>query len=155
MISKILAGALLGLTLLGWFYYDSTSKKIDTLVTNNATLIANTELLKSVNSDNIQVMDELVKAQNLNKMNFEKLSDEFQLVRSQRDELVSKYEKHNLEYLATMKPELIEKIINSASANAGRCFELLTGAPLNEKEKKATSSNAFNSECPWLYGELK
>ena len=56
-----------------------------------------------------------------------------------------------LSELGSKKPGLVGKIINNASEKAGRCFEILSGAELTEKEIGAKNGKAFNSECPWLW----
>ena len=43
---------------------------------------------------------------------------------------------------------VIEKIINNATDNSQRCFEILTGSPLTEKEKNASKKSEINPECP-------
>ena len=45
----------------------------------------------------------------------------------------------DLGHLARAKPRLIERIVNRATVNVMRCFELATGAPPREGER--------NSEC--------
>jgi hypothetical protein len=49
----------------------------------------------------------------------------------------------------------VQRLINGGSKNAGRCFELLSGSPLTEKEKNAKTDKSFNNECPWLYDTYK
>lgn len=44
-----------------------------------------------------------------------------------------------------------EAIINATTTKINRCFELLSGAPLNEQETIATTSQEFNDICPWLF----
>ncbi len=63
----------------------------------------------------------------------------------------SKLERHELGVLAANKPKLVEQIINKASQDAIRCFELLSGSPLTEKEKGAKNEKEFNNQCPFLY----
>lgn len=41
--------------------------------------------------------------------------------------------------------------INKQASDMNRCFELLSGSPLNEREKNANDPEDFNSECPWLF----
>ena len=36
--------------------------------------------------------------------------------------------------IAKAKPKLVEKIVNKAAQNVNRCFEIITGSPLKEKE---------------------
>jgi len=62
--------------------------------------------------------------------------------------------RHDLGNLAENKPGLVEKVVTKASAKANRCFELLSGAELTDKEKEAKNGKAFNSECPWLFDYL-
>lgn len=59
--------------------------------------------------------------------------------------------KRSIAEVATKKPELIEAKVNRGSANAVRCLELATGAPLNEKEKNAKTAKEFNPECPSFF----
>lgn len=44
-----------------------------------------------------------------------------------------------------------ELAINTTTASLYRCFELLSGAPLNEKEMAAKNAQEFNTMCSWLY----
>ena len=64
--------------------------------------------------------------------------------------LAKKLGRHELDILAANKPGLVGKIINKASDNALRCFELLTGSPRTENELKANKKSQLNSECPTL-----
>ena len=41
----------------------------------------------------------------------------------------------------------MEEILNSATVNANRCIEIVTGAELTEKELAATKPSEINSEC--------
>jgi hypothetical protein len=52
------------------------------------------------------------------------------------------------------KPGLVQNTVNNATAKAGRCFELLSGAPLTAKESEAKNAKEFNSECPWLFSGI-
>lgn len=51
---------------------------------------------------------------------------------------------------AASNAEAATKAINRGTANALRCLELASGAPLNEKEKQAKSPKEANRECPAL-----
>lgn len=59
-------------------------------------------------------------------------------------------ESRDFSKLAAARPGLVENIINSASANASRCLEIASGAPLTEEEINATEESEINSECPSL-----
>jgi septal ring factor EnvC (AmiA/AmiB activator) len=41
--------------------------------------------------------------------------------------------------------------INATTNKLYRCFELLSGAPLNEQEIVSKNSQEFNSICPWAF----
>ena len=88
------------------------------------------------------------------RQNYEAAAQELQASREQANQLRDRLGKHELDVLAINKPGLVERIINNASSEAMRCFELLTGAPLTEDEKNAENERQFNSECPWLYNDL-
>jgi septal ring factor EnvC (AmiA/AmiB activator) len=47
--------------------------------------------------------------------------------------------------ITRVKPELIERIINRATDNVNRCFEIATGAPLEEGEKNNECQELINS----------
>ena len=67
-----------------------------------------------------------------------------------RNNLTKKLGRHELDILAASKPGLVVKIINRASKNELRCFELQTGAPHTEEELLASKRSQLNSECPTL-----
>jgi Sec-independent protein translocase protein TatA len=49
---------------------------------------------------------------------------------------------------AAAKPSSLERAINRGTANALRCLEIASGAPLTEAELKATKPSEINRECP-------
>jgi hypothetical protein len=72
-------------------------------------------------------------------------------IRRQNNRLASKLSDIDLGLLAAEKPDSIERAVNRGTVNAGRCFEVLSGAPLTEAEINATDGESFNKECPWLW----
>lgn len=50
--------------------------------------------------------------------------------------------------IAAAKPGLVEKAVNKGTANAIRCMEIASGAPLTKDEKNATRPDQINKECP-------
>jgi TolA-binding protein len=137
-----------------YYYYSTTQTRIATLIENNATLVSNNITLSNANDQNIQTIDDLqIEFQRVQE-DFSSVQSEFQVIRSQNSELKERLGRHELDVLAASKPVLVERTINNASTNAMRCFELLSGAPLNEKERNAQNERQFNSECPWLWMEL-
>lgn len=126
-----------------WYYTDSQAT-IKTLTENNTKL-------KTAVSINEQTISSLQNSYNDSKVKLRDLNTKLQKIRIQNGNLVKKFAKHNIGYLAQSKPGLIENIINNATDNVSRCFELLSGSPLTEKEKEAKSAKEFNSECSWLW----
>jgi glutamate-1-semialdehyde aminotransferase len=47
--------------------------------------------------------------------------------------------------IAAAKPELVNKLVDKASANVNRCFEIATGAKLKEGESNAECKDLVNS----------
>lgn len=156
MQSWIIIGVLVALmsSAAGAYYY-SSQKKIAQLIENNATLEANISTLETANQQNINTIDDLQSSYQKVQEDFSRVQSEFQIIRLQNNELKERLGRHELDALAAAKPGLVEKTVNSASVNAMRCFELMSGAPLNEKERAATTERQFNSECPWLFLELR
>ena len=83
--------------------------------------------------------------------NLEEVNEEFQAARAQNSVLTTKLAEHDLNALAAERPDSITRLVNRGTKNAGRCFEMLSGAPLNDKQKEAKSAKSFNNECPWLW----
>lgn len=156
MQSWIIIGVLVALmsSAAGAYYY-SSQKKIAQLIANNATLEANVSTLETANQQNVNTIDDLQTSYQKVQEDFSRVQSEFQIIRLQNNELKERLGRHELGALASAKPKLVENTINNASTNAMRCFELMSGAPLNEKERAATTERQFNSECPWLFLELK
>ena len=83
------------------------------------------------------------------------INEAYTAIRRQNNLLADKLQEVDLTAAALMNPEKIEKAVNRGTLNAGRCFELLSGAELNEKERNAENGYAFNKECPWFYDDYK
>ena len=64
--------------------------------------------------------------------------------------LAKKLGRHELDILAENKPGLVVRIINRASKNEMRCFEIQTGSPLTHDELAARKKSESNGECPEL-----
>ena len=86
--------------------------------------------------------------------NFDSLERDFKDISSKNNELLERLSKHDIGALAYSKPNLVENIVNNASSKALRCFEIMSGAPLTNKERNASNAKEFNSECPWLFGTV-
>lgn len=132
----------------GYWYYTDTQKRIAILTENNIKLEVavqqNEEALKSLEDSYASAQQEL-----------NTINAEYQSIRRQNQELADKLQKIDLTAAAIANPEGIEEAVNKGTVNAGRCFELLSGAELSEKERNAKNAIAFNKECPWLYDTYK
>ena len=137
LISFVVAGAF-------YWYYNDTQERMAILNENNAKLEVAVQTSEAA-VEQLQV-DFQRASEELNKVN-----TEFADIRRQNRTLSDKLGRHDLGNLAENKPGLVERVINGASTKAGRCFELLSGAELTDKEKEAKNGKSFNSECPWLF----
>ena len=70
---------------------------------------------------------------------------------SEKDNLAKKLGKHELDILAQNKPGLVSRVINRASDNALRCFEVLTGSPLTQDEIQSEKPSLYNRDCPTIH----
>jgi len=143
-LSGILLIVIMTMGGIGYWYYTDTQKTIAVLTENNAKL----EMAVATNEETIATMAADFAAANAE---LKRVNTEFAAIRQQNNRLASKLADFDLGLLAANKPESIERAVNRGSANAGRCFELLSGANLTEDEKNATNGESFNKECPWLY----
>ena len=127
-----------------YWYYNDTQERLRILNANNAKL----EIAVQISEDAVTSLQESYAKAN---EELTKVNTEFTAIRQQNRVLSDKLGRHDIGNLAENKPGLVERVINGASIKAGRCFELLSGAPLTDKEKEAENGKSFNSECPWLF----
>lgn len=76
------------------------------------------------------------------------VNNEYEAARKENNALRTKLSRHNIGYLASKKPGLVEKVLNEGTADAERCFEILSGAELTESEMSATKKSQSNTFCP-------
>jgi septal ring factor EnvC (AmiA/AmiB activator) len=133
---------------IGYWYYNDTQERMAILQENNAKLeiavATNEEALESLQADYASAQNEIAS-----------LNDAYTAIRRQNQRLADKLQEIDLTAAAIANAEGIERAVNRGSENAGRCFELLSGAELTEKERTAKNDIAFNKECPWLYDTYK
>lgn len=127
-----------------YWYYNDTQARMEILHGNNAKL----ETAVAISEETVSTLQADFRKANeeLNRVN-----TEFAAIRAQNRVLADKLARHDLAVLGAGKPGLVERLVNRGTVNAGRCFELLSGAPLTDKEKEATDGKSFNNECPWLW----
>lgn len=147
MILMVVAGG-------GALYYKNTQATIMELTSYNATLTAQVDQVQQINERNIETINNLQADYQRSQENVAALQEDFNNIRRQNNELRDRLGKHELDALAAAKPALVERIVNTASQKAMRCFELESGSPLTDAEKEAKNARAFNSECPWIFDDL-
>jgi septal ring factor EnvC (AmiA/AmiB activator) len=139
---------LLGAGGIGYWYYNDTQERLAILTSNNAKLNTAVELneqtISSLEQDYAKASGELAT-----------LNEQYTSIRRQNQQLADKLQEIDLTAAAIVNAESIERAVNRGTLNAGRCFELLSGAELNEKERNAQNGIAFNKECPWFYDTYK
>jgi chromosome segregation ATPase len=129
-------------------YYKDSQETIRILTANNAKLeiavATNEEAIDSLQTNYAAAQSRLTE-----------LNSAYTSIRRQNQELAEKLQKIDLTAAALANPTAIERAVNRGTENAGRCFELLSGAPLTTTEKEAKDDISFNKECPWLYNDYK
>lgn len=123
----------------GW-YINSLRNKVDELQLNNEILTMSYSQLQmnidSLEQDIVIIKDinsNFINIQNQNKEAISKLEDKFSQTKTGNDRDLGK--------LAEQKPKLIQNAINNGTAKVNRCFELITGAELQEGETNETIQN--------------
>jgi len=133
---------------IGYWYYNDTQARMAILQDNNAKLnIAvqtNEAALESLQADYASAQNEI-----------SSLNEAYSAIRRQNQRLADKLQEIDLTAAAIANAEGIERAVNRGTENAGRCFELLSGAELTDKERNAENDIAFNKECPWLYDDYR
>ena len=142
---------LAGLVGVAYFYYTDTQNKLreaaNLAAVYQAATVAQEATIKQLNEDIARSREILAE-----------LQDEFAGFRRDYNALEKKFNKvsknlgtRDIGKLAANKPELIEKIINNATKNVMRCFEVAAGAPLTEAEINANKKSEYNAECPSIH----
>jgi len=125
------------------WYYNWSQSEIKVLNENNAKLT----VAVSTQKETIRIIKRDAKLAGETQM---EVNEEFAKSRKEVSNLRKKMTRHNIAYLAYKRPKSVEKIVTNATANAERCFEILSGSPLTDDEKAATKKSKANSECPGL-----
>ena len=132
----------------GYMYYQNSQQEKSVLIAEAAvrdTKIAlQNEALAQAKADRAKIEQVVYK-----------LNQRFAKSQKDYDNLVGRFGKLSANFgtrdigkLAENKPKLIERVISRASAKVLRCFEILSGSPLTNKEITATKPSQINTECP-------
>ncbi len=143
-LSAVLFVVILVMGGIGYWYYTDTQKTITILTENNAKLevavATNEQAIASLQADYAAVQAENTR-----------INAAYADIRRQNSRLSVRLSDIDLGLLAVEKPESMERAVNNGTANASRCFEILSGSPLTEEEQNAKNGDKFNKECPWLW----
>jgi predicted negative regulator of RcsB-dependent stress response len=123
-----------------WKYYQYTQEQIRIYAVNAATAeLAQQQAELAVESLKRDMVE--IQAQ------FTEVSAKFAVAKGRVDALEGKLSEHEIGDLAQKKPKLIEKIIDKGTQDVLRCYEILTGSPLTEKEIAVTKKSQANTTC--------
>ena len=135
----------------GWTYMQKLEAENQVLEVQSQVLKDNQSALETAVADQQAViLEKQRQAEEIQSANND-LRVESARLESEKDNLAKKLGKHELDVLAANKPGLVARVINNASKNALRCFEVLTGAPLTPKEVEASKPSQYNAECPTIH----
>jgi hypothetical protein len=129
------------------------AERINDLSADIATLQSNLSTTIAANETNLQTIDRLQLEYERSRNDYIEAQQELRLSRDNNRKLAERLSQHEIGILAEQRPGLVERVVNNASENVARCFELLSGATLNERERNATNERDFNAECPWLWSD--
>jgi predicted nuclease with TOPRIM domain len=147
-MSKYLLLVILLMGAAGYWYYTDTQKRMAILQENNAKLEVAVETQK-------QTLEK--QQEDIARISAEKsaVAEEFAASRQSVEELRGKFNKvskllgaRDIGKLGAAKPDSISKIVTKGSNEVMRCFEILAGAPLTEKEENAEKPSQINKQCP-------
>ncbi len=143
-ITAVLGAVMLAMSAGFYWYYQDSQERIQILSENNAKLENAVDM-------NEQTIDTLQENYEQSREELRKVNEDFANIRKQNNVLAEKLRRHDLGVLGNAKPGLVSNIVNSATNDTNRCFEILSGAELTEEERNADTAEKANSECPWLF----
>ena len=147
LIMLVIIGVLGGL---GYWYYQDTQERMAILNANNAKL----EQATATQTAAIEKLEEdVAAAAEVQKETEEK----FKVAREQVSNLQNKFNKtsallgkRDIGTLGLAKPSSIARILTSGTKKMNRCYEIISGQPLTEKEINANKPSQLNSMCPTI-----
>lgn len=131
-------------------YVDNLQTENVRLAAENSTLVTNVAQLENALESQQNTIDSLQEDIELQGRLLTRTNRDFQEARDAVSQLRNQLSEHELGFLASERPGLVENIINDASDEISRCFEIASGSPLTQEEIDATSPGEINSECPEL-----
>ena len=135
----------------GWTYFQKMQAENKVLQVEGIVLKENQTTLEQAITDQQEVIAEKQRqAEQIQAAN-NALREETARLDQERSNLAKKLGRHELDILAANKPGLVTRVLNKASKNALRCFEVLTGSPLTQNEIEASKPSQYNAECPSIH----
>jgi hypothetical protein len=138
------SGAIFG----GYRFVTGLQSEVTRVTANNAILTADKLQLQQGIAEQQETISSLEADITLQTTILNDTTTQFTTARDQVSGLRDRLGRHELAFLAANKPVLVENIINNATDNVGRCFEIVTGSPLTTDEINATLPSEINTECP-------
>lgn len=131
-----------------YWYYTDTQKRIAILHENSAKL----ETVVQIQKQTIEQYNKDIKAvlaeKHFIEMEFAKSRNAIKELRRKFNKVSKLLGARDLGKLGAAKPKPIERIINKATKEVFRCFEIASGAKLTENEENAIKPSQINKACP-------
>lgn len=140
--------AIMGSLYFGYRYVTNQQATIQNLQSSVSTLKANNATLDQAITEQKTTIESLRQDIELQSEVISETQNSFNQARDTVRRLEDRLSEHELGFLAKERPVLVENIINNATQDVNRCFEILSGAPLTDQEINAKLPSEFNSECP-------
>ena len=133
---------------LGYWYYNDSQEKMRILHENNAKL----ETAAKIQTEAIKSLEAHVElASSIAAQTTKQLQDTQKAVEDMRGKF-NKQSKllgsRDLGKMAVSKAKPIRRIVNKGTSNMFRCFEIVSGQQLTEKEQNAEKPSQLNNMCP-------
>jgi hypothetical protein len=133
---------------IGYWYYTDSQKKMAVM---QQEIGIQKVAIEQQNEAIEKQLEDVKKAQETTK----ELNKKFEAARKQVDSLENKFNKtskllgkRDIGVLAINKPRAITRIITAGTKQHLRCFEIVSGSPLTEKETNAEKKSQLNTHCP-------
>ena len=132
----------------GYMYYQDSQQEKAALIAvaavRDTKIALQAEAIAQADADRAKIQQVM---NNLNQR-FEESQKDYDNLVGRFGKLSANFGTRDIGKLAENKPKLVERVISRASARVLRCFEILSGSPLTNKELTATKPSQINTECP-------
>lgn len=132
----------------GYMYYQGSQQEKATLIAEAAVRDTKIALQNEAIAQAVRDREKIQQVVNNLNQRFAQSQKDYDNLVGRFGKLSANFGTRDLGKLAENKPKLIERVISRASARVLRCFEILSGSPLTNKEITATKPSQINTECP-------